>query len=179
VRITVDFTVGGAPQDPDFGLAASSGSFSVVTTIAPGPVVTRHSGFGADQLSFSWAGASWTTANADVVLLARDAGGAVSLWWLGGAPSGFAAVSYAVWPDFRVGFCAFCGPESETEFYYTTPRTRDVGIYTGRVLSFSMRTEPAPAPVPEPMSLLLITGGLAGLVARRTAFGNPRTGRAQ
>jgi hypothetical protein len=168
VRLTVHFSVAGDAQlDPDFGNATSSGSFSILTKLRAGQEgFDLVNGLDADAVSFTWAGMTWNADNADVLVLGFDAAGAVTRWSLNGiVPGDGGGTSSVLWPDFSVA-CGVCGT-GRAGFSYTTPLSAQLGIFSGRVTSFSMQTSATPAPVPEPMSLLLVGTGLAGLAARR------------
>jgi hypothetical protein len=166
IRVTVQFSVAGDPRDADFGRDTSSGSFSIPTTLGPGQSRLDFNGLGADEVSFTWAGTTWTATNADLVALGFDAAGNVKSWSLNGiVPGDSGGTSFNIWPDFSVG-CGFCG-SGVAGFIYTTPRSLQLGIFTGRVTSFSTALSSTPSPTPEPASLLLVGTGLAGLVTHR------------
>jgi hypothetical protein len=168
VRLTVHFSVAGDAQlDPDFGNATSSGSFSILTTLRAGQEgFDLVNGLDADAVSFTWAGKTWSADNADVLVLGFDEAGNVTRWSLNGiVPGDGGGTSFMLWPDFSVA-CGVCGI-GRAGFSYTTPRSAEFGIFSGRVTSFNMDLSATPAPVPEPMSLLLVGTGLAGLAARR------------
>lgn len=167
VRLTISFTVAGDTRlDPDYANATSSGFFTVLTTLPLDSRVTDHDGFGATPVSFSWAGTTWTDAEADVVQLGFDADGRLNLWTLAGFVAG-SGTSSSAWPDFSVTFCGFCDPGFQMRFFYTTPRSPELGIFEGTLTSFTLTQEGEPTPVPEPVSLLLAGTGLAGIFARR------------
>ena len=177
IRITVTFNVAGDSRiDPDYAAATSSGSFSVVTTLGPGDIETRHAGFGADQVSFTWAGTTWTSEDADVVQLGFDDAGRVNLWTLDGQSVVPGGTSFNASPDFSVSFCGFCsgGPR---RFIYTTPRSLELGIFSGSLTSFTLTTEPAPAPTPEPATLVLLGTGLSVAAWRRRRGSAPASAR--
>lgn len=163
VRVTVTFTVSGAPLTE----ATSSGSFSVVANRIAGERFTDLAGFGADAVSFTWLGTTWTTANADVLQLGWTEAGTVNLWTLSGfAPGDGRGTSSAVWPDFSVTFCGFCDPAFDQSFIFTTPASARLGIFAGALTSFTLTQEAAAAPTPEPATLLLVAAGLG--IARRS-----------
>lgn len=166
VRLTVLFSVAGDPRDADFGSATSSGSFSILTTLGPGQEgFDLVNGLDADAVAFAWAGATWNADNADVLVLGFDAAGNVTRWSLDGiVPGDAGGMNFVLSPDFTVA-CGTC-TTGRAGFSYTTPRSAELGIFSGSVTSFSMHLS-APDPVPEPMSLLLVGTGLAGLAARR------------
>lgn len=166
VRLTVHFSVAGDARDPDFGAATSSGSFSILTTLGAGEEgFDLVNGLDADAVSFTWGGTTWTADNADVLVLGFDAAGNVTRWSLDGiVPGGTGGLNFLLAPDFTVA-CGTCGT-GRAGFSYTTPRSAEFGIFSGRVTSFSMQLSATPDPVPEPMSLLLVGTGLAGLAAR-------------
>jgi hypothetical protein len=80
-------------------------------------------------------------------------------------PGDAGGTNFMIWPDFSVA-CGTCGT-GLAGFSYTTPRSAELGIFNGSVTSFSMHLSATPDPVPEPMSLLLVGTGLAGLAAGR------------
>jgi len=152
--------------DPDFGDASANGFFSLVTEVPAGSGfqdVIDLGGLGADQLSLTFAGASWTPANADVGLLTFLDGGLVS-WSIAADPAD--GVSFLVWPDFQIA-CALNG----CSFDYTTPRSPSLGIFEGRLSNTSVSIDPV-ASTPEPSTLLLCATGMAALLRRRTAHGS-------
>ena len=167
VRLTIEFSVAGDTRlDPDHAGATSSGAFSVLTTLPTDSRVTNHDGFGATPVSFSWAGTTWTDADADVVQLGFDADGRLNLWTLAGFVAG-SGTSSSFWPDFSVTFCGFCDSSFRMRFIYTTPRSAELGIFQGSLTSFTLTKEGEPMPTPEPISFLLAGTGLAGIFARR------------
>jgi hypothetical protein len=175
IRLTVQFSVAGDPRDADFGRDTSSGSFSILTTLAAGQEgFDLVNGLGADAVSFTWAGTTWSAANADVLVLGFDPAGNVTRWSLNGVvPGDSGGTSFLVWPDFSVA-CGVCGT-GRAGFNYTTPRSAQLGIFTGSVTSFSMQLSATPTPTPEPMSLLLVATGVAGLAAQRRKAGRVRS----
>ena len=167
IRVSVQFTVAGDPHDADFGTATSSGSFSILTTLGAGQEkLDLDNGLGADAVSFTWAGKTWSAADADVLVLGFDAAGSVTRWSLNGiVPGDHGGTSFNLWPDFTVA-CGACGT-GRAGFFYTTPRSAEFGIFTGSVTSFSTQLSETPSATPEPMSLLLVGTGLAGLASQR------------
>ena len=176
IRLTVQFTVAGDPRDADFGGATSSGSFSILTNLGAGQEgFDLVNGLDADAVSFTWAGTTWNADNADLLVLGFDGAGNVTRWSLNGiVPGDSGGTNFLVWPDFSVA-CGDCGT-GRAGFNYTTPRSAELGIFSGRVTSFTMHLSATPPPVPEPMSLLLVGTGVAGLAARRQTRRAPRAG---
>ena len=167
VRITVEFTVTGDPLDPDFASATGAGSFSIVAVppVGGGLLADNTNGLAADVFQFSWAGTTWSTADADVIHLRFDDEGTMTAWNAGAALTGLPAVSFARFPDFIVGSCGFC-PEST--FVYTTPRSLELGIFGGQVTRVGVtQSSVDPDPIPEPMSMILVGSGMLGLVGAR------------
>jgi hypothetical protein len=165
--ITVNFTVAGDNEsslqtnlaiDPVHGNDVATGSFSFRSSLIPpaGGVVDAQtlgqepeSGLGAEAVSFSWAGTSWTQANADVVRLIFDANGNLTLWQLWGAVAGLTLITNTDFPDIAVNSFAF---------QYSTPDSPRLGIFQGPVLAWS--AGPSAPPVPEPTTMLLFASGL-------------------
>ena len=168
VRITVSFTVAGDTRlDPDHASATGAGSFSVLTTLPPDSRVTDFGGFGATPVSFSWLGTTWTDADADLVQLGFDVNGQLNFWTLGGAAAGIELVRSDVSTDFSAGFCGFCAPSIALSFIYTTPRSEQLGIFTGSITSMAITQDGEPIATPEPISMVLAGTGLAGIWARK------------
>ena len=155
VRITVRFAVAGDSRtdavDPDFGTDRAEGSFSILTSVPArgGLVENFDTGLGADAVSFAFAGTTWTTANADVARLRFSSEGGLTGWLLSGVPAGLDAINFQVAPDFMV---------DHFSFLYTTPRSAQVGIFSGEMLSWTATA----TPVPEPTSLVLLGTALVG-----------------
>jgi hypothetical protein len=161
IRITATFTVDGGAVTS----AISTATFRVLANRKPGHEFTRHSGFGADLVAFTWLGTNWTTANADVVQLGWNADGTLNLWALEGiVPGDGGGMQSVVSPDFSASFCGFCDPGFRGRFLFTTPASASRGIFEGTMRSFSVTQEAA---TPEPATLFLIVAGGAGFIRRR------------
>jgi hypothetical protein len=180
IRISVAFTVTGSPADPDFGTVTSTGLFSFITAQPPGTDVLYPDGLGLETMSFNWAGVDWSTTNADVYRIGREPDGRVFAFSVGGTPSAL-DLSASV-PDFRLLFCVadVQTPEggcSYIRFDYSTSASSTLGTFTGFVSQLSVSREPVDAPVPEPMTILLVAGGLGAIAARTRSRGrrNPGT----
>ena len=177
VRITVDFRVSGdhdaggtSPADPVHGRASAKGYFSIVTHVPAGggKITDFERGLGADVISFSWAGSSWTSRTADVSALVFDPRGALVYWQIAGVTAGLGEISSGTAPDIYIDPFAFL---------YVTGRT----MFQGSVTSTGMRggagvgTMPGsshdPNPVPEPLPFALVASGLVAL------FSTPRLSR--
>lgn len=166
VRITVHFTVAGATgskgiADPDFGDKVATGQFSLVTEIPTGEgfrnIADFENGLGADQLSLSFAGHTWTPANADVTLLSF-AWGQLAQWFVGGTFAGLCCSGMFPEPDILIA--------SSDDFNYTTPRSGQLGLFKGTVVGWGSTVSPVTV-TPEPMSLVLCATGLAAVCNRR------------
>ena len=108
IRVTVDFTVADG--------ASAHGSFSIVTeTPAGGGQLEDYArGLGADAVSFTWAGRSWTGTSADVPQLVFDGRGGLVYWQLAGMPAGLSDIATRT-ADFYV---------DPFSFLYTSPDRR-------------------------------------------------------
>ena len=116
VRFTVDFRVmgdhnprGTSPADPLYGGEDGHGSFSIVAYVPAGggEIEDFERGLGADAISFSWAGTSWTTGMADVSALVFDPHGTLVYWQLAGVTGGLGDISADHGPDIYVDPFAF------------------------------------------------------------------------
>jgi hypothetical protein len=179
--ITVSFNVSGDKTlDPVFGNELASGSFSFSTRLIPegGGTIEApdtdqpapHFGLGATRISLAWAGERWSTTNADIYRLEFDASGALRGWVLGGTPFG-GSISFDVSPDFLALTFPGLPPGSPGHFNYSTPQSRQFGIFSGSITSWA--ASESAAPVPEPASFLLLGGALlfGGVRFRRQPSG--------
>jgi hypothetical protein len=161
VLMRVDFSVLADPSDPVNAGQTGTGYFIFDSGIIPsgGGDLDDATGLHASDLSFTWDGHTWTTADADVSGMSFDSGGDLIFWHIGGAPSGFNNVNHGIYPDFWLN--TFFG------FAYATDNSPSVGFpyVGGKLTSWSV----APIPVAEPGSLALLGPALLplGIMLRR------------
>jgi hypothetical protein len=151
--VTVRFTVFPDPSDP-VNLAQLDASFTFDSSLIPahGGIVEDRTGQLASAITpFTWGNTLWTTANASVWSLSFDANGGLTDFNLGGAPSGFDAISFVGADDFVIRV-----PVSG----YTLAAVPGERIFNARTISPDLVT-------PEPGTLLLLASGIAALVAGR------------
>jgi hypothetical protein len=139
--------------DP-INVAPLDGSFTFDSSlIVPGGFVEDRIGqLASDITPFTWGDTLWTTANASLWFLRFDASGGLREFVLGGAPGGFdGSAFFADDFVFRVPFSS-----------YTLAAEPSARFFLARTISSDV--------VPEPGTLLLLTSGIAALVARRKAI---------
>jgi hypothetical protein len=172
VLITVDFTVLASPFDPVLSGQTANGAFSFNSSLIPagGGDVGNNTGLGLTAFSLTWNGHSWSTADADALLLSFDAAGSLTEWLVGGAPNGINTIGAGPVPD--IGLTAFLPgvipiPGFAGQFDYTTENSPTYGIFSGRITSWSVAT--AATPTAEPGTLSLLGLGLLplGLIRKR------------
>jgi hypothetical protein len=154
--VTVRFMVFPDASDP-INLAPLNASFTFDSSLIPaqGGIVEDRTGQLASAISpFTWGNTLWTTANASVWSLSFDANGGLTDFNLGGAPSGFDAVAFVGADDFVIRV-----PISG----YTLAAVPGERLFNARTFSPDLVT-------PEPGTLLLLTSGVAALVARRKSI---------
>jgi hypothetical protein len=153
--VTVRFTVFPDPSDP-VNLAQLNGSFTFDSNLIPatgGIVEDRTGQLASDIAPFTWGDTLWSTANASVWVLRFDANGGLREFALGGAPGGFD------------GFAFFAD-----DFVFRVPLSNYTLAVEPSERYFSARTISPDLVTPEPGTLLLLTSGIAALVARRKAI---------
>jgi len=150
IPISLTFFVKGDAADAVHGSDTATGTITFDSSIIPagGGFVNNPATSG---INFTWAGTTWTNANATVTFLEFDASGTLTGWRLDGNPGNYGIVANASDPD---DFTA-----SSVLFDYHDHGTQ--GVYQGSVTSWSASTGSAP----EPASWMLFGVGLLGIVA--------------
>ena len=162
--VTVDFTVSAAATDPLFAGQTGTGSFSFDDSIAPsggGQLFDTTTGLGLLSLSFTWAGTTWTTANADAYRLIFDAGGNLTGWGIGGFP--LSGITASAFPDFDLNTLSGIPSQPGGGFAYDYAGV----IFNGTLAAATTSVQP----VPLPPTLALLGIAIAGL---RLARGRAR-----
>src|SRR5262245_42462640 len=75
---SVVFTVQGSASDPVYGSATATGSFSFDSSLLPSVLpgtAFNASGLGISAINFTWAGHTWSKADADAIALTFDGSG--------------------------------------------------------------------------------------------------------
>jgi hypothetical protein len=158
--ITVNFAVTGDAADPLHGSDTGSGSFSFDSSLIPsslpgGPSDTVN-GLDVTSLDFTWAGHTYSTADADVYALSFDSSGKLTGFALGGSVNGLTGIAANV-DDFRMNAAGWM---------YTYPGAVNVWGFPGDILEVNWTVDYGQAP--EPGSLALVAPFLAlGLIRRR------------